>query len=157
MATIRAYSGDNRIATAVYRHNSLLQVYPEKKEFDSEEVWKQQHEADRYEILQQVKSSKPKKKSVATQRRDKEVMQFFEPDYNWLLKELVVERDENSLPLIRAKLVNGEGWTIFRSENFFEPPTLTKNGEPFTLYDREFSPAFTSITWLIMVCLHSLA
>lgn len=153
MATIRAYSGENRLATAVHRprHGNLLQVFPEKKEFASEAEWRKEYPtADRFETEEPKSKAKPKMSSLRRTRRDREIMEFFDPSLTWL-KNVIVEKDTDGEPLVRVTLSNNHVWTIKRCENYFVAPKVTKNGMPYNRFDSCFSPALTSLKWFIMM------
>lgn len=160
MATIRAYSGENRIATAVeLKSGKILQVYPRKPflgnnpEFDTLAEWMAMVPgADNF--ISNKREIKPKKKSSTEKRQEKEMKEFFEADYAWMFKAIKTEAIDGK-PTIVATVHNDgdvfEQWTIFRSTNFFEPPVVTREGKRVTKFDGSYSPALTSIRWLMML------
>lgn len=160
MATVRAYSGETRLATAVeLKSGKILQVYPRKpslgksQEFGSLEEWKAAiPEADNF-ILTQCEI-KPKKKSSTKKRQEKEIAEFFHADYAWMFNDIKSE-DIKGKQTIVATVHKEQGifekWTVYRSINFFEPPVVTRDGKRVTQFDTCYSPALTSIRWLMML------
>ena len=156
MTTVRAYKGDGRISTAaILKDGEILQVFPPEKraKFASEEEWRAAWpEADRFE-QKAAPPSKPKKYSRSmTLRRDNELMEFFHEDYSSLFQSLTIVRNEKGRPMIVAVLAeDGSTWTVYRSENPFKPPHITKDGKEIPEYNEQFSPALTAVRWLMML------
>lgn len=150
MSTLRLFTDTARVATAVRLQNgSLYQVYPCKETYETIEEWgKKYPDAKRLEEMKPA-PPKPKKPITAVRRRDKELMEFADPDYAWMFTSLRLELLPS--PKIYATLVDGSEWTLERDLDFIKnPPMVTKNGVPMPK-DLEWSPALTSIRWLMML------
>lgn len=158
MATVRAYTGEERISTAaILKDGTMLQVFPpaQRLTFGTEEEWqKAWPQADRFERAS-APPPKPKKSRFLTLRRDNELMEFFHEDYSPLFQSLTIVRNEKGRPMILAVLAeDGSTWTVYRSEDpceAFKPPRITKDGKEITEYNHQFSPALTAVRWFMML------
>ena len=101
MATIRAFKSAERVSTAVLiKDNKVLQTYPCKVIFDSETAWREAWSGERSDKFIKVEKSKtPKIKAHVNpthiSRMEKEIAEFLDRDYMWMIDTL--RRDEMSL------------------------------------------------------------
>jgi hypothetical protein len=151
MSTFRLFSSTSRLATGIrLRNGSLYQVYPSKETYESVQEWGAKYpSAVRLEEMKQP-PPKPKKLSNAlVRRRDRELMEFADPDYAWMFTSLRIELLPR--PKIYATLLDDSQWTLERDLEFLKhPPSVTKNGVPVG-EDLDWYPALTSIRWLMML------
>ena len=151
MTTIRAYKGAERLATAaVLKDTTLLQVFPSKISFASEEEWRTAWaQADRFDTTN--RSAAPKKMTALSRYREKRLIEFFREEYEDMFQSLTLVRTEDG-PLLSAVLAHDQSlWTVSHSGEFWKPPRITKNGELIQQYDSQYSPALTSVRWLMML------
>jgi hypothetical protein len=159
--TYRLYEADKneRKSTAVKcKDETILQVYPTKHTYDTLEEWRgawpmcPRMEEETHETI-----PRDKKASSAVCRRNKEVMEFFEADYQELFTNLEIKsfprRTPNGEPYVHIDTHDGAKWSIYRSLNFIEPPIVWKNGVRLgsEYEEKSYSPALTAVRWWLML------
>lgn len=82
-------------------------------------------------------------------RREYEFAEFIHVDYMWFIK--TVERKD--VETIEVALQDGRKAVVKRSLDWLQPPGIWLNGQRIAGYDAEFSPALTSIRWLMMIAI----
>lgn len=84
----------------------------------------------------------------AIQRREAEFAEFIGADYTWLVAS--VSRVNAST--LSVELKSGKQAIVTRSLDFFNAPRIIIDGNnAYAVYDNEYSPALTSIRWLMML------
>ncbi len=159
--TYRLYETDSneRKSTAVKcKDETILQVYPTKLRYETLEEWRAA-----WPLCQRMEEEKrethptPKKQSSAVCRRNKEVMEFFESEYQEFFTNLEIKsfprRRPNSEPYVHIDTHDGAKWSIYRSLNFIDPPIVWKNGERMgsEYEEKSYSPALTAVKWWLML------
>jgi hypothetical protein len=150
---------DERKTTAVKcKDNKILQVYPTKQVYETLEEWRAAWPlCTRMEEEKRETHSRNKKPSVALHRRNQEVMEFFEPEYQELFTNLEIKsfprRKPSGEPYVHLDTHDGAKWSIYRSLNFIEPPIVWKNGERLGIEyeEKSYSPALTTVRWWLML------
>lgn len=149
MNTFRIYHDNKRLSTAVpLKNGSCLQVFPEKKIYENERVWKAIWPGEVVITIRKAARARRHKSNLFVERRNREIMQFSDPDYAWLFKSVEVKMLPD--PVVYAVLQDDSVWTLQRSLNYLMPPSIRRNGEPVTKHDEEYSPAYTMLYWLMM-------
>jgi hypothetical protein len=156
--TYRLYKAgkEERFATAKTLHNgTLFQVYPSKKQFDTLEEWRANWpQCEEIRESKRMVTPRPKKPSYEMRRRNYEIMEFFEPEYLEMVKNLKVEaRAQADEPVVHITEKNGTEWKISRSLDFLKAPSIWKNGERYgeSLEEENYSPALTAVRWWMML------
>jgi hypothetical protein len=141
------YDGDSRIATAVeLRTTEIYQVYPEKRVFSTLDGWKGSWGDGYSRVVETVTSPKMKKiPSVAERRRAFEYSQFHDPAYSWLIKH--AEQGDNHD--MKITLHDDTVYMITRPLDYLCQPIIMKDGVKVLTNDAQYSPAYTSIVWLM--------
>ena len=91
----------------------------------------------------------PRPYRKSEERRDYEFGEFLHADYAWFIK--TVERTDAET--IEVALQDGRKAVVKRSLNWLAAPTVWLNGQRIVGYDAEFSPALTSVRWLMMLAI----
>lgn len=81
-------------------------------------------------------------------RLDQELAEFSDPDYAWMFKSIEINLIPE--PIIHVTLSDDSTWEIYRSNNYFVAPRVSKNGELITS-EYDWSSALTTIRWLMML------
>jgi hypothetical protein len=84
----------------------------------------------------------------AIQRREAEFAEFISADYTWLIAS--VSRVDDST--LSVELKSGRKATVKRSLDFLNAPRIIIDGDRSSaVYDNDYSPALTSVRWLMML------
>ncbi len=160
ITTYRLHKAEQgRVATATtLRNGKILQVYPVKKSFDNVGEWRAEWpQCDVLKEESRLVRKQPKNSPVSVRRRNKEVMEFFEPEYQELFQKLEVvafpRRSTHGEPYVHFDTHDGAKWSVFRSLNFLEAPKVWKNGERYcnSFDEANYSPALTAVRWWMML------
>ena len=82
-------------------------------------------------------------------RLQREMSQFDDESYKTEFSDVIHIAEH----VVKVTMPDNSVWTVIRSEDFMEPPTIYKNGEPVenTFCLEHWSPALTSVKALLMV------
>ena len=83
----------------------------------------------------------------AAKRIAKEMEQFNDPS----LKDTIIRVRHMDYNSVSVEMPDGSTWRVTRDDDFLKPPTLLRHSIFIKTCDAEFSPAFTSLRWLLMV------
>jgi hypothetical protein len=150
---------EERLVTAKrLKDDSIYQLYPKRRYFDTLEEWRaawpECNEVRETKFEQkEVTDVKPKISCVEQSRRNREIMEFFEPDYLEMVQHIKVEaRAQTKEPVVFITEKNGTEWEVLRTMDFMRAPLLWKNREEFGKeYASEYSPALTAVRWWMMI------
>jgi hypothetical protein len=145
---IRAFVGDQRIATAVFHGGGILQVFPEKKQFENIAAFKFTFaKANPSVTFQDGNAEIPAPLNPKVQGRiDREMAEFFEAVNTDMIQEAHRVDNQTIRAILRGSPIL---WEIHRGPNFFVAPRVLKDGQPVHNFD--WTPSLTSLKWLLML------
>lgn len=151
MSKFRILTSDGeRLSTAVpLKTGKLLQVYPEKCTFNGTEdwffVWRDAGAASIRTSTVPRAASKPRPTLVS--RLQREMIEFIDRDFLALVSRVTFTAHN----VVSVLTKDGDTYIVHRSLNYFEPPTVFKNGKRVVVCDSQYSPALTSSKWFLML------
>lgn len=153
MATIRAFKNSERVSTAVLiKDDKVLQTYPCKVIFDSETAWRDTWSGDKSDkfIKIEKKPTTPVGVRVLSGRIEKEIAEFLDRDYMWMIDTL--RRDELSLS---GTLKDGRTFKVnYDVPNFPMYPAIIEIDNvniTSTMNLDDWGPALTSLRLLMIL------
>jgi len=154
MSTFRLFSksagaSEKRLATCVgLKTGEFLQVFPVKERFESLDAWITSWET--HDVF--LEEEAPRQRTALDVRRnnriEREMMEFLDPAFlTNVSRARVIARDK-----VEVVGLDGALYEVQRSTDFLmEPPTILKNGVPMYACKNQWSPAFTSSKWFLML------
>lgn len=158
MSTFRLFSSSasaaasNRLSTAVpLKSGKFLQVYPERREFDSQQDWITSWSSSGTISVVETPASVPKPRKfkpsrTITDRLVREMMEFVDPAFLTNVTSAAIIAPDTVIVTAH----DSASYSIHRSKNYFDPPVIIQDGERVTTYDSQWSPALTSSKWFLM-------
>lgn len=144
---MRCFDNGQRISTAVVLPgNHLLQVYPEKEEFESFDSWRSKWLLHSNGITFEETLADGTVLKVVTKsmlRLMKVLEEFNLPEFKTYFR--LVEKLNGCT--VRVTMHNGDVWILEQSLDFFAPPIVLKNGVYLNYEWTQMKP----VMWLIMV------